>query len=541
MLVDAGVELVVGLPGTQTLPIDRTVADRDEMRYVMARHETAVPHVAWGYYETSGDVAATLTVPGPGDTNAVHGLKNAAEDCVPLVHVSPDHDPEERGRGPIHELDPDTFDAVVKENVAVERPEDLAAAVARGVASALTQPYGPVRLGLPSAYLDTPLEGPTASVEPERVDYDNEAAFDAASDLFDAADRPLVYVGGGARRSPTGQTEVRKLVDRLDAPVVATMKGKGVVPEDDPRFVGVAGSHLPPGGRRVLEAADVVLALGTDFDGVTTDGWSLPMGERRVHVTLDSDDVNRGYEADVALLADAGEAAAELRARVDGGGWDGARLGTAVREEYREALERQGLLDETSPMHAPALLRAVREELPREAVVTVDVGGFRMWSLQAFPAYDRRTFVSAGSWAGMGVGLPAAVGAALANPDRPVVSLTGDGGFMMCVHELHTAVEEDLDLTVVVANNSDYGVISKSPKMAEYGERRFTWSSPSFADVAAGFGCRGTRVESSDELRDAVDASLARSGVDVVDAVVDPEDPTAAAAVDYESDLDVGR
>lgn len=540
-LVEAGVEVVIGLPGTQTLPLDRTVAERDEMRYVMARHETAVPHVAWGYYETSGKPAATLTVPGPGDTNAMHGLQNASEDCVPVLHVSPDHDPADRGNGPIHELDPGTFDSVVKANVAVDRPEDLPRDVARGVATALSPPTGPVRLGVPSAYLEAPLAGPDVTVEPERVSFETGEALDDAASLLADAERPLVYVGGGARRSPDGPAVVASLADRLDAPVVATMKGKGVFPEDDPRFAGVAGSHLPAGGRRLLERADAVLALGTDFDGVTTGNWSLPMGERRVHVTLDPDDVNRGYDADVAVVADVGAAGRALLDRLDGGdGWDGARLGAAVREEYDDLLDARGLLADDAPMHTPAVLRAVRETVPRETVVTTDVGGFRMWAMQAFPAYDRRTFVTAGSWAGMGVGVPAALGAALANPDAPVVSLTGDGGLLMCVHELHTAVEEDLDLTVVVSNNRDYGVISKSEKIAAYGEgHRFTWSSPSYVDLAEGFGCRGRRVETPGELRDAVAEAVDRPGVDVVDAVVDTDEPTAADVVGEETSLDV--
>lgn len=120
------------------------------MDYVMARHETAIPHVAWGYYETSGTVAATLTVPGPGETNAMHGLKNAFEDGVPIVHIAADVDPTERGKGPIYEIAPGTYDTVVKENVVVARPFDLQSAVRRGIEVALTPPYGPVRLGVPS-------------------------------------------------------------------------------------------------------------------------------------------------------------------------------------------------------------------------------------------------------------------------------------------------------------------------------------------------------------------------------------------------------
>ncbi|GGL38882.1 acetolactate synthase [Halarchaeum grantii] len=535
-LRDAGVELLVGLPGTQTLALDRVVADRDEMTYVMARHETAIPHVAWGYYEATGRPAATLTVPGPGDTNAMHGLQNAHEDCVPILHVSADVAPEHRGKGPIHELDPGTFDAVVKENVTVERAVDLPSAVAAGIETALTEPYGPVRLGVPASLLAADVgDAPDAAVAPETRTYDNAAADAAARALLADAERPLVYAGGGARRSPGGPEAVRELADALDAPVLTSYKGKGVFPEDDPRCLGVTGSHTPAGAVAALDAADVVLALGTDFDGVTTDGWSLPMGDALVHVTLALSDVDAAYDADVAIVDDVAAAADRLLDGLDSGDtWDGERVGRDVRAEYERHLADADLLD---PERAPALLRAVRNATPRDVPVTTDVGGFRLWSMQAFDAHTPETFVTAGSWAGMGVGLPAAIGAAVGR-DEPVLCLTGDGGLMMCVHELHTLAEADLNVTVVVSNNADYGVISKSPAIRDAEEGAFAWDAADFATVAEGMGVRATSVDTVTAAADAVAAALARDGPDLVDVAVDPDEPSAAAASEYESDLD---
>ncbi|WP_210423513.1 thiamine pyrophosphate-binding protein [Halorussus marinus] len=542
-LLDAGVDLLVGIPGTQTLPLDRTVVERDEMEYLMARHETAVPHIAWGYYESGGGVAATLTVPGPGDTNAMHGLKNASEDCVPILHVSADVNPEDRGKGPIHEIEADTFDNAVKANVAVESALELPAKLAGGIETALEPPTGPVRLGVPSRILDETVDAPAATVSPERTTWDAGDDAAAAADLLADADRPVVYLGGGARRSPGATEAVRGLVEDLDAPVVASYKGKGVFPEDDDRFLGVTGSHLPAGAERVLDRADVVLALGTDFDGVTTAHWSLPMGEQLIHVTLDTSAVGASYEPEVAVLSDVADAVDSIREGLDGagaGGWDGGAVGSAVRSEYRETLDAAGLFEDGAPLNTPGVIDAVRESTPREAPVAVDVGGFRLWAMQAFTAYDPERYVAAGSWAGMGVGLPAAIGAAFANPDEPVVCLTGDGGLMMCIHELHTAAEYDLDVTVVVSNNADYGVISKSPKIEQYTEgHQFTWGSPDFATVAEGFGCRGTRAESLGELREAVDDAVGRDGPDLIDVPIETDEQSAAEAADYESTIDL--
>jgi acetolactate synthase-1/2/3 large subunit len=306
----------------------------------------------------------------------------------------------------------------------------------------------------------------------------------------------------------------------------------------------VTGSHFPAGARRVLDCADVVLALGTDFDGVTTADWTLPMGERLVHVNVDPADIGAAYEADVPVVGDVsavGDALLDgLRSTEGTGGWDGRRVASAVREEYREALETRGLFDDGPPLHTPRVLETVREVTPREAIVTTDVGGFRVWSMQTFETYDPERFVAAGSWAGMGVGLPAAIGAGLADPDVPVVCLTGDGGLLMCVHELHTAVEETIDLTVVVSNNRDYGIISKSPAIEQYTEgHRFTWDTPDYVGIAEGFGCSAVRAETAGELADAVAEAVDSSGPTLVDVAVRTDEPMAAEAASYDSTVDL--
>jgi acetolactate synthase-1/2/3 large subunit len=540
-LRDAGVDLLVGLPGTQTLPLDRVVAEREGMRYVMARHETAVPHYAWGYYEAGGGPAATLTVPGPGDTNAMHGLKNAAEDCVPLFHVSADADPADRGKNPIHEIDPGTYESVVKRNVSVESAPELDGAVRAGIESALSPPTGPVRLGVPSGVLAASVDGPRAEADPETVAYDADPALERAAAALGDADRPVVYVGGGARRSPAGPEAARDLVEELNAPFVTSYKGKGVVPEDDPRWLGTTAKHLNAGAEAVLEAADVVLALGCDLDLVTTADGSLPLGDTLVHVNVDPGEFDAAYEADVRVVADAGAVGRDLCDRLAGaGGWDGDRIGEAVREEYRDRLAAQGLLDRGAPANTPAVLDALREALPRRTAVATDIGGFRLWALQRFEAYGRRRYVTAGSWAGMGVGLPAALGAKLARPEDPVVCLHGDGGLFMCLQELHTAAEEGLGVPVVVFENADYGTISKSPEIRDHGGgRRFAWGSPDFPAVAEGLGCEGVAVETPAAAADETVEALERDVPTLVNVTIDREEPSVVDAGTYEPDLDL--
>ncbi|WP_227379318.1 thiamine pyrophosphate-binding protein [Haladaptatus halobius] len=541
-LIDSDVKLLVGLPGTQTLPLDRIVVQRDEMEYLMARHETAVPHIAWGYYEATGRPAATLTVPGPGDTNAMHGLKNAYEDCVPILHISADTDPAERGKSPIHEIEPDTFDNAVKRNVTVEDDLDLLGQIEGGIETALTPPYGPVRLGIPSGILAREVEAPTSSVEPERVSYENNTYTEVA-DLLAASERPVIYAGGGSRRSSEGSRVVQELATALDAPVITSYKGKGVFPEDDDRWLGVTGSPSPAGMRETLAAADVVLALGTDFDGVTTAHWDIPLGETLIHVNMDSSDVNTGYEADIAIIDDVTRAGDRLLEELDGrggDGWNSAVIAQRVWSEYEAHLHDLGLFNGDNPANTPELLTAVRAVTPRESPVTTDVGGFRLWAMQLFETYNPNRIVTAGSWAGMGVGLPAAIGVAAGrNDDQPVICLTGDGGLMMCIHELHTAAEYGLNVVVVVSDNADYGIISKSPKIMQYTDQHeFTWNRPNLAEIANGFGVRATSVDTAAAAGDAVEAAIERrSGPELIDVTVQTEEPSAIEAADYETDL----
>ena len=538
-LVDAGVDLAVGIPGRGSLPLDTRIADGVAMEYVLARHETAVPYIAWGYYEAGGAPAATITVPGPGDTNASNGLKNAAIDQVPMLHVSSEVPPAQRGKGAIHEIDPSTYDHVVKANVDVRTPAAVPESAARAVRTALSPPLGPVRLGMP--FLGAEIDAAPTSIEPERVTHDNDEVYDRAAALLAEAERPVVYVGLGAKRSPAGVEGVRALVEALDAPVVGSYKGKGVFDETDDRWAGTSGHQLPGGAVRMLERADVVLALGAEFTGPTTRNWTLPMGERLVHVTENPDRLGVNYAADVPIVDDAGRAAGTLAERVEaaGGasGWDGAEVARLVRGEYLEVAESRGVFEDRSPAPTPAVIRSLRDALPDEAIVVADIAEFRTWALQLYPATHPAGFVVTDAWTSMGVGLPGAIGAKLAAPNRPVVALSGDGGFMMCAQELHTAAEYDLGLVSVVFNNAQYAMIDAAPELG--GRGRYGFEAPDFEALAEAYGCGARTVETPSAAGEAVAAALETDRPELVNVLVDPEERSSMDDWGYESTVEL--
>lgn len=531
-LIAHDIDTVFGIPGKQSLPLNETIGQREDIEFVVARHETAVTHQAWGYAETSGKLAATVVIPGPGDLNAMNGLKNALNDCVPLLHISIETEPTLRGGDAIHETPPDTYDNVVKENILVKNPEGVAVTIDRAVAIAQTAPMGPVRVGIPKNFLrmDIPIAtaGECSEQPPVSVP---EAAVDEAAVLLSNAERPVIIAGGGVRCAEAS-TPLRQVAERLAAPIVTTNKGKGVIPEDHDLSVGVLSGSASPELLDCLASADTVFAVGTDLDAHTTRGWTVELPDTLVHVTLDAGDIGTGYDPTVGIVADAREALLAIHDELDPPGAE-TKNGTARASEVRAAMRKriQPLLGEEPPLTSVQALRTVRNVLPREAIVTVDAGGFRVWGLNVFAAYGPRRYVNPGSWATMGTGLPSAIGAQLANPDTPVIALTGDGGLLMCVHELHTAVAENLPLTVVVLNNDDYAIISeeagRSYQLAD-GEYNWTETPVDFTTVAEGMGMTAERVDTSTTLADALEAAVQRSGPTLVEVRTDPAEPQAS-------------
>ena len=545
-MLDRGVDTVFGIPGKQTLPLNRALADRDA-RFVVARHETAVPHQAWGYAETSepGAIAATCVVPGPGDTNAMNGLKNALNDCVPLLHLAVETERSVRGGDGIHETPPETYDTVVKENVLVDSPAGAVPAVAEAIRTAREHPQGPVRVGIPKDVLAG--RTPQPAVGDRDVSPPPSPPADAvrdAADLLADADAPVVLAGGGVRRSGASDA-LQAVAESFDAPVATTYKGKGTLPETHPLSAGVLCGGASAELRDLLAGADVGLVVGSDLDAVATASWSVSMPETLIHVTLDGDDVGFGYETDLGVVADADRFLRALDEEIDGEAGVGAagerddardRSGAERAESVRAAdRERFAALSEDrgpdDPLRSVEVLDAVRDAVPEEAVVAADAGGFRLWTLVSFPASGPRSYVNPGSWATMGTGLPSAIGAKLANPDRDVVAVTGDGGLMMCVHELHTLAAEGIDVTVVALNNDDYAIISEEAERSyDFPEGSYGWAETGLdlVAVASGMGLPAERVRERDAVGDAVERARERDGPALVEVVTDPTEPQAS-------------
>ncbi|WP_440767256.1 thiamine pyrophosphate-binding protein [Natronorubrum sp. DTA7] len=532
-LTENDVDTLFGIPGKQSLPLNESISERDDIRFVMARHETAVSHQAWGYAETSGGMAATVVIPGPGDMNAMNGLKNALNDCTPLLHIAVETEPEIRGGDGIHETPPDTYDNVVKENITVETPESTVAELQRAIDAAQTAPKGPVRIGIPKNFLkmDVPL-AERGEIDRQSFSGVPEAKLDAAADLLADASRPIIVAGGGVRAADASD-ELRAVAERLEAPVILTYKGKAVFPDDHELMGGVLCGGTGTDVKELVAESDAALGVGTDFDALTMHGWSIEVPDDLVHVTLEAGDIGTGYDAAVGIVADAARTLAALddtladRTIAEGTGLERARATRAAIDERLEEL--RGITE--PPLTSVTALDAIREGTPADAIISLDAGGYRLWALQMFPIYEPRDHVSPGSWATMGTGVPAAIGAKMANPERDVVALSGDGGLMMCVHELHTLADEGIDVTVVVLNNSDYAIISEDARRnyrMDEGEYGWEETPVSYTTVADGLGIDVDRAETPAEIESAVADAIASDGPTLVEIPTDPYEPQSS-------------
>lgn len=530
-LVAHDIDAVFGVPGIGGLGLIAAIQRTDTIRYVMARHETAVSHQAWGYAQASGDPAATFVIPGPGDMNAMNGLKSALNDCTPLLHLTAETESDVRGGDPIHEAPSETYDNVVKDNVPVGTPEAVRGAIQRAIAVAQTPPKGPVRVGVPidflplevadstaGAYVTEPFGGPPPNV-------------DAAVELLAGADSTVIVAGGGIRASDAGQ-ELRDLAETLDAPVVTSRKGKGVLPEDHPLSAGDMKRALPE-LRSYIADADVAIGAGTDFDALATLNWSIALPDSLVQVGLHPGDFGRGYEPTVSLVGDAkavlGRLAEDLQEMDTVQSEGGAAVVRSVRETVRRRLA--DLSDvEGPPLTSVAALRTIRSALPRETIVSTDVGGFRTWTFLpgVFESYGARRQIQPGSWGSMGTGVPGAIGAQVAHPDVPVVTLAGDGGVMMNVQELHTAVAEGLPITVFVFANDDYAIIGEGGHR-EYDTPQdvFAWPDApiDFVSLAESMGVSAQRAGTAAALSEAATTAVAASDPRLIEIPIDPNEP----------------
>lgn len=502
-LIHEGVEVIFGIPGVHTLEIYDALYDRPQLRHIVARHEQGAAFMADGYARASGKVGVVVAITGPGVTNASTGLGQAYADGSPLLIISSDVDSRQKGQGSLHELK-DQFgmlSAITLWGARVTHVAEIPRLIHQAMQRIWSGWPGPVHVEIPIDILSA--EEEVELVEAARP-ADNPAKPEdvaRAVRLLDDAERPLIYAGWGVTVAKAN-AELLQLAERLQAPVLTSPIGKGAIPDDHPLSLAIAWRE---GGAlaQVVERADVALAVGTRLGAMETRGGSLPLPKRLIHITPDPGNTGHPYPVEVGLV---GHPRAVLQQLLDhlrpGARPSRAAEVAAVRTEAGRALM------ERSP-EMWRLLSDLRAAMGRDAILCMDMTIPAYWASSYFPVYEPRTFLNPYNFMALGFGLPAGIGAKIACPDRPVVVMCGDGGFMFSAQELATAVKYNLAIVVVLFNNDCYGAIRR------HQERRYNGRvidadlvNPDFCQFAASFGIKAQRLSSPGDLGPALREAL---------------------------------
>jgi acetolactate synthase-1/2/3 large subunit len=522
LLERQNVATIAGIPGGAVLPLYDALARSRTIRHVLARHEQGAGFIAQGIARVSGRPGVCIASSGPGATNLLTAIADAKLDSIPLVAITGQVPRAMIGTDAFQEVD--TFGLslpITKHNYLVQTASDLTRVIPEAFAIASSGRPGPVLIDIPkdvqtemADVADWPDPGAAA---PLRAAPDS--AIERAAAMIEAAERPILYLGGGIVHSGAAPAAVA-VAERSALPTVMTLMGLGALPTNHRLSLGMLGMHGAPYTNRALDECDLLIAVGARFDDRAT-GKLTEFCPRAavIHVDIDAAELGKLRSPELAIRADA-------RGVLD-------RLLPRLRERPRSRwLARVAQLQRRHPLHLPevdsvrspyGLIRAVAAALDDDAIVTTDVGQHQMWVAQAFPLRRARSWLTSGGLGTMGFGLPAAIGAALAAPDRTVVCFSGDGSILMNLQELATAAEEDVNVKIVLMNNRSLGLVYQQQTLF-YGRRVFASAyrkSPDFVALMRGFGIEALDLDGARDARGALAAALRRPGPCLIHATID--------------------
>jgi acetolactate synthase-1/2/3 large subunit len=522
-----GVEVIFGHPGGASLPIYDAIYDHEAIRHVLCRHEQVAAHAAVGYARASGRVGVCTATSGPGATNLVTGITDAMMDSIPIVAITGQVARPVIGNDAFQEADVTGITMpITKWNTLVMDPRDIPRTIPEAFHIARTGRPGPVLVDIPrdvSQELFEPVWPEEVAIPGYRVVLDgspNQIA--AAAQALSAAERPLVYAGGGII-SAEATPELTAFADRTGIPIVLTLMGKGAIDEHHPTCLGMVGMHGSAYANWAINDADVILAVGVRFDDRVTGRLAdFAPRARFIHIDIDPAEIGKNKPAHIPIVGDAKRVLAQLTPKVEPPQID---AWWRQIDEWRRAQPfryRQGE-DRISHQYVCDLLDRLTGG---EAIVTTDVGQHQMWAAQWYRPRGPRRFITSGGLGAMGFGFPAALGAKFARPDAQVVAVVGDGGFMMTLQDLGTAVEHGLALPIIILNNNALGMVRQWQTFFYRGRLSSSiLRNPDFAKLAEVFGCRGIRVERPEQVEPALREALATEGRPcVVDVLCDPEE-----------------
>lgn len=514
-----GIDIVAGIPGGSNLPVYDALHGSG-IRHILARHEQGAGFIAQGIARSTGRAAVCLATSGPGVMNLLTAIADAKLDSVPLVAIT--------GQVPSTMIGTDAFQEVdtygmtlniTKHNFMVKSARELLHVIPRAFKIAESGRKGPVVVDVPKDVQTGEVqfsEWPMAAEGREEAAPADPEKIEKIARMIQAAKRPLIYAGGGIIHGDAGPA-LLALARKSSIPVTLTLMGLGAFPPHDPLYIGMLGMHGAPYTNYVLDEADLILAFGVRFDDRAI-GRVAEFCPRAtiVHVDIDNSEIDKIKRSNLSLAADVREVIEQLLPLVE----PAQRTSWIARVHQLKKSHPFVSPRSSDPLHPVNLLRRLSAMAESNAIIATDVGQHQMWVAQVYPFHQPRTLLTSGGLGTMGFGLPAAIGAALAHPDRQVICVSGDGSIQMNIQELATLADLGLNVTVLIMNNQHLGLVRQQQELffeGNYIASRFE-RKLDFAAIGREFGIESVNLSGLEDPMSALERMLSMRGPCLIDA-----------------------
>ena len=525
-LLEQGVDTVFGYPGGAVLNIyDALYKYSDKITHILSSHEQGASHAADGYARTTGKCGVVIATSGPGATNLVTGIATAYMDSIPMVAITGNVTNDLLARDSFQEVDICGITLpITKHNFIVKDVKDLANVIRKAFKIAMSGRKGPVLIDIPKDVTGAKCE--YEKVEPEKIINElisEQADFNIAADIIKNSKRPMIYMGGGVV-SADAEKELLEFAEKIDCPIASSVMGLGGFPSSHRLFMGTIGMHGGYETGKATDNCDLIIAVGARFsDRVAGDREKFGKNAAIIQLDIDKAEINKNVKIDCCVLGDLKDTLKKLSNTVE----------EIKHDEWVAQVEEWGKnssVTETPKSdiyaHPYHIIEEVRNLTSDDDIIVTDVGQHQMWVSQKYRFEKPRTWCTSGGLGTMGYGMGAAVGSAVANPDKRVVLFTGDGSFHMNLNELATVRSYNLPIVIVVLNNTVLGMVRQWQKLF-YG-RRFSQTDPhrktDFAAVAEGFGIKGMVIHNDDEVADVLAKAFALNEPVVIDCKISPDE-----------------
>ena len=521
-LKEQGVDTVFGYPGGTILNVyDALYKHSDEIRHILTSHEQGAAHAADGYARATGRVGVCLATSGPGATNLVTGIATAYMDSVPVVAITCNVNLPLLGKDTFQEVD------IAGVTMPITKHGYIVKDVTK-LADTIRKAFRIAREGIPGPVLVDITKDVTANTceyeKREPLPFKNpckytDADIEQAITLMKAAQRPFIYVGGGAVISDAYK-EVRELAEILDTPVCDTLMGKGVMDGHDPKYTGMIGMHGTKASNFGVSECDLLIALGARFsDRVVGNAAKFASGAKILHIDIDAAEIDKNIKTTASVVGDLKEILTKINEKLP------KQQHTEWMAHIEELKEKYPLSYDPSELSCPYIMQEIDRITKGEAIITTDVGQHQMWASQYYTYTMPRTFLSSGGLGTMGYGLGACIGAQLGQPDKICINIAGDGCFRMNMNELATASHYNIPIIEMVINNHVLGMVRQWQTLF-YGKRysqTVLSEQVDYCMVAKGLGCEAIRVSKKEEVDAAIQKAIDLKRPVLIECII-PED-----------------